>query len=285
VDLNDIVERTTLLVTYELRLRGIALVEDRGNGPLLVRGNRDELQQVMLNLITNASHAVRDLPAGTERRVTLLVARDGDHAVVRVRDTGPGVPAELQSQLFTPFFTTKDPGEGTGLGLSLSYRIIEAHGGRLAYQPAPGGGAEFNFTLPLAVETSEPGAPLPLPPARERAALLVDGDAGSELVLRALLEPAGYDVEVAKSGAEAVGRLSRPWSVVVVDGGVSADGRQLLVDQLAGHSLRPGGPRLLVTTSDPTVVERCRARGLTVLPRPFLPRDLLVAVGDLLEAQ
>jgi two-component system NtrC family sensor kinase len=283
VDLNDIVERTAQLVAYELHLRGIALVEERVPGTLPVRGNRDELQQVVLNLVTNAGHAVRDLPPGSLRRVALVTAREGDQAVVRVRDSGPGVDPGLVPQLFTPFFTTKDPGEGTGLGLSLSFRIIEAHGGRLAYQAAPGGGAEFWFALPLTGEAL-PLAPPPQHPATEtaeRSALLVDADAGAELVVRALFEPAGYQVEVARTAAEAAPRLgARRWSVIVVDGALSLDGRRLLADQLVEG---PGGerPRLLVATADQALAERLKPSGVTVLPRPFLPRDLLLAVGSL----
>jgi two-component system NtrC family sensor kinase len=279
VDLNDIVARTALLVAYELRLRGITLVEDRSPGELQVRGNRDELQQVFLNLLNNAVHAVRDLPTGS-RRITLLTRREGGHAVVRVSDSGAGVPEELIPQLFTPFFTTKEPGEGTGLGLSLSYRIVESHGGRLWYRPAAGGGAEFQTSIPLALAAGQatPPAPLAETPVT-RGVLLIDGDPGSEMVVRALFEPAGYDVEVVRGGSEAAARFAaQPWRLTVIDGAVSADGRQLLVDRLAGHP----GARLVLTTSEPNLAERCRALGMAVLPRPFLPRDLLAVVGDLL---
>jgi signal transduction histidine kinase len=283
VELNDMAQRTSRLVSYELQLRGITLLEESAPGLLPVRGNRDELHQVLLNLVTNAAHAVRELPEGSPRKITLSTAREGELAVVRVRDTGPGVPDGLVPRLFTPFFTTKEPGEGTGLGLSLSYRIAEAHGGRLAYQRPATGGAEFSLSLPL---TEMPTVAAP-PPARqdERAALLVDDDVRSELVVRALLEPAGYAVEVAKTAGEAVERLSaRPWSVVMLDGGVSADGKLLLVDQLCSDRARVGGGRLVVTSSDSVVAERCRAVGVRVMPRPFLPRDLLSAVGDLLQS-
>ena len=280
VDLNDILGRTALLVTYELHLRGIELIEERADGPLPVRGNRDELQQVLLNLVNNAVHAVRGLPEGTPRRVTLGTGMEQGQVVVRVRDTGGGVPTELVPQLFTPFFTTKDPGEGTGLGLSLSYRIVESHGGRLSYQAVPGG-AEFWFSLPIMKESGRPSPPnaAAVAPGLEQAALLVDSDAAAELVMRALLEPAGCTVEVVRTGSEALQRLAaRPWTLVVLDGAMSADGRRLLLDDLAGKETY----RLLVTTGDAGLAARCQARGIQVLPRPFLPRDLVAAVGDLL---
>lgn len=280
VDLNDIVERTALLVAYELHLRGIELIETRSPGELLVRGNRDELQQVLLNLVNNAVHAVRDLPAGAPRRVALLTGTEGNQAVVRVRDSGAGVPEQLVPQLFTPFFTTKEPGKGTGLGLSLSYRIVESHGGRIWYQPAPGGGAEFLTSIPLAPREGE-AVPAPVPRAAgvRSGVLLIDADPGSEVVVRALFEPAGYEVEVVRSGADAVTRyVARPWGLTIVDGAVSADGRRLLVDHLVAEP----GARLIVTTADTRLAERCRAMGIAALPRPFLPRDLMAAAGDLL---
>lgn len=279
VDLNDVVERTARVVAYELELRGIALVQRLAGSPLPVRGSRDELQQVVVNLVTNAIHAVRDLPEGAPREVTLVTASQDGTGVVRVLDSGPGVDPALVHELFTPFFTTKAPGQGTGLGLSLSYRIVEAHGGRLAYAPRPAGGAEFWFGLPR-VEPDQPAPSRPAPPATERTALLVDADAGMELVVRALLEPAGYAVTVARTAATGAGHLARNgWSVIVLDGSLSADGKRLLVDQLGDHA----GARVVVATSDPTLAARCRSRGLAVAPRPFLPRDLLAVVGDLLE--
>jgi two-component system NtrC family sensor kinase len=287
IDLNDIAARTVSLVAYEVRLRGVELVEHRVPGPLLVRGDRDELQQVVLNLVNNAVQALRTLPDGAPRRVTLFAGEEHGEALIRVRDTGPGVPAAMVAQLFTPFFTTKDPGQGTGLGLSLSFRIIESHGGRLAYRPGPDGtGAEFWFALPLAEGRPTDEAPAamepapPVPGRSGRAVLLIDSDSGAELVLRALFEPAGHVVDVARNGVEAQKRLaSRRYEIVVLDPAVSADGRSLLVDRLVG---RPG-PRVLVTTTDSALAERCRALGVTVLPRPFLPRDLVEFVGDLLQ--
>ncbi len=279
VDLNDVVERTALVVAYELEMRGIRLLEQRAAGPLPVRGSRDELQQVVVNLVTNAIHAVRDQPPELPREITLTTARDGAMAVVRVRDTGKGVSPAHERELFTPFFTTKEPGEGTGLGLSLSYRIVEAHGGRLAYAPAPGRGAEFWFSIPIATDLPEGEAAAA--PAAERSALLVDDDPGIELVVRALLEPAGIAVERAASAADGARRLAeRRWRLVIVDGGLSADGRQLLSEQ----AQVPDGTRLVVATADAALAERCRARGAATLPRPFLPRDLISVVGDLLDA-
>ena len=137
---------------------------------MVVLGDRHELQQVLLNLITNAVQAVSGLPAGAQRRITISTVRDDGQAILRVRDTGPGVPPEHATSLFTPFFTTKAAGQGTGLGLSLSYGLVKAHGGVLSYEPPADGGAEFRVALPLhdapadAVETGAGGSAAGDPP-------------------------------------------------------------------------------------------------------------------------
>src|SRR6185295_4536045 len=101
------------------------------------------------NLITNAVQAVSSLPAGRPRKIVVATARLEQQAVLRVRDTGPGVTPQNASSLFTPFFTTKAPGQGTGLGLSLSYGLIKSHGGELSFEPPSDGGAEFRVVLPF----------------------------------------------------------------------------------------------------------------------------------------
>ncbi len=281
VDLNELVARTALLVGYELRIRGITLREERTAAPLPVRGSADELQQVLLNLVNNAAQAVRALPPGEPREVAVLTAIDGGDAVVSVRDSGVGVPEALAAQIFTPFFTTKEPGEGTGLGLSLSYRIIESHGGRLRHQAPPAGqrGAEFSFHLPLAAAV--PAAGRPEAPAGGRSLLLIEGDPAAELITRALFEPAGYAVRVARSAAEGASLLAaESWGVVLLDGALSADGTRRLAEELPVRE----GCRVLVATADPDLAARSRERGHGTLPRPFLPRDLVAAAGDLLGA-
>ena len=126
-----------------------------------VMGSRGQLLQVLLNLVQNAYDAAREatrardgsaLPAPFESQPTLWISRsiDGADAVLRLRDNGPGIPAEHLGRVFDPFFTTKPVGQGTGLGLSISYGIVEQHGGNLAVRNHPDGGAEFTLRLPLA---------------------------------------------------------------------------------------------------------------------------------------
>jgi two-component system, NtrC family, sensor kinase len=117
-----------------------------------------ELQQVLLNFVINAEQAIV-LPGVTARRITIRTGDRDGWAWLEVEDSGPGVGPEDEAKLFQPFYTTKPVGEGTGLGLSVSYDIIRSHGGRIGYRRAPTGGAVFFFELPLvpADEASAPG--------------------------------------------------------------------------------------------------------------------------------
>jgi two-component system sensor histidine kinase HupT/HoxJ len=107
----------------------------------LVLASGGELNQVLMNLIDNALRF-------TAGNIWIRYSDRDDRVVLGVEDDGPGVPAELVGRLFDPFFTTSEPGEGTGLGLYLSRRIVAQHGGKLRYHRREGGGASFTVELP-----------------------------------------------------------------------------------------------------------------------------------------
>jgi PAS domain S-box-containing protein len=138
-DLNQIVRATARLREHQLSLRNIALKLELHPGVLPVLVNREEIQQIVLNLVMNAEHAIGDAGGSITVRTD---ARDNAHRV-QVTDDGPGINPELKGRVFEPFFTTKDVGEGTGLGLSLALGIATAHGGNLELcQPEAGLRAE-----------------------------------------------------------------------------------------------------------------------------------------------
>ncbi|HEV6968840.1 sensor histidine kinase [Roseateles sp.] len=145
VDLNQVVDRSVLWIGKgapgHLRLLW------QPGPPRLVRGNAGQLQQVVMNLLQNAVDATGEQASG-EPEVRILVDESGGLVHLRVEDNGPGIPPEDLSRIFDPFFTTKPVGKGTGLGLSISYGIVEQHGGSLRASNLPGGGAQFEITLP-----------------------------------------------------------------------------------------------------------------------------------------
>src|SRR2546428_7804117 len=137
VDLNDVIQRTLLLMSFDLNLKDITI--EKSLAPLPpVLGDRHALQQVVINLLNNPAQAVADNQP--ERpRVILLSTWVDDRVRMRVTDSGSGIADTVLPHLFTPFFTTKEPGRGTGLGLSITYSIVDTHGGRITVQrPTPG---------------------------------------------------------------------------------------------------------------------------------------------------
>src|SRR5213596_2412086 len=149
VDVDDVIERSLLLVQEQLRLRGIEVELELCPDELLVLANPIQLEQVFINLLTNARDALDDA-----RRKTIRIAssRDGDLIRIVFSDTGPGIPRDLQQRIFDPFFTTKEVGAGTGLGLSITYSIVKEHGGSIAVESKRGKGATFLVELPFADE-------------------------------------------------------------------------------------------------------------------------------------
>ena len=143
--LNDVVEGAAAFLEADARKRGIRLVVLLEAASPGVTADRILIEQVVLNLARNAMEALAQGP-GVDGVVTISVASADGCGVVKVADNGPGVPADIVASLFTPFFTTKE--EGMGMGLNICRSIVEAHLGRLWFEPGLEGGAVFQFTLP-----------------------------------------------------------------------------------------------------------------------------------------
>jgi two-component system C4-dicarboxylate transport sensor histidine kinase DctB len=148
VELKEIIVRALSLMHEQLRLRQIRVAFDLCAEDAVVLGNAIQLEQVFINLLTNARDAVSASP---DKTIFISCALAEESVELSFRDSGPGIPDGLEQRIFDPFFTTKDVGEGTGLGLSITYAIIKDHGGTIRVEKgAPGGGALFVIQLPLA---------------------------------------------------------------------------------------------------------------------------------------
>lgn len=151
VYLRDVVASVVELRQRRFQEQGITLdVDEQSSQPTLAV--LTELQQVLLNFVINAEQAIA---SGTspDRRIAIRTLDTDQGVVLEVEDSGPGVRREDESKLFQPFFTTKPVGEGTGLGLSVSYGIVRSYGGTIGYRRGDLGGALFHFELPIAAET------------------------------------------------------------------------------------------------------------------------------------
>lgn len=143
-DLNAVVQGVTDLMAPVLAAKDIECAFSAFPGLPPVRANGHQVQQVVLNLLTNAVDA---MPSGGSLRIA--TSREGEAAVLRVADSGPGIAPDSRERIFEPFFTTKDSGGGTGLGLAVCRQIVDTHGGTIQVTDAPGGGAAFEVRLPL----------------------------------------------------------------------------------------------------------------------------------------
>jgi two-component system, NtrC family, sensor kinase len=278
VDLNDVVQRTIVLMSYDLKLKDITIEKSLGGGIPDVLGDRHALQQVILNLLTNAAQAVAENPP-ERRRVIRVVTWFDDRVRVRITDTGPGIPDDVVPHLFTPFFTTKEPGQGTGLGLSITYSIIESHGGQINLERPADGGAVFTIDLPPApgVAAGEPvPEPLPEPSPAKRTILLVDDDPAVRRMVKALFGREGHSVDVARNPQQAIEMArARAYDLILADGQASVRGK-LFVQALI--EAKPGlREHTLVATGDirPSTEETLARLGLRYVRKPFNLRDLL----------
>jgi two-component system NtrC family sensor kinase len=285
VDLTDVLQRTLMLMSYDLRLKDVDVDKELAAALPEVLGDRHELQQVVLNLLTNAAQAVASNPAGAPRRVSVRTWFDGQ-VHVRIADSGPGIPLGVRAQLFTPFFTTKEPGHGTGLGLSISYSIVEAHGGHLVVEAPGEEGAAFRIDLPPAPAGVTAPAPVVEPPAGaprggdariKRSILLVDDDPAVRRVVEALFGREGHRVDAARDGPHGLAlALDHAYDLIIVDGRVAGrgGGRLFVEELLERHPALKD--RTLVATGDvrPTTEQALERLGLRYVRKPFNLRDL-----------
>ena len=204
-DLRHVCQRVERMVKTEIRTLA-QLTLDLPEDPVTVACRPDRIHQILLNLLINAKQAFQE-EAPSTNRVQLTLSCDADQAYIQVADNGCGIAKENLRQVFDPFFTTKHPGVGTGLGLSVSYRIAVEHGGRLSVQPAQEGGTVFTLALPLTPSSTDTGTKAPV--------LIIDDE---ERTLRLLSKVfVEYTVSTASTLDEARVLLQEDFKAVLCD--------------------------------------------------------------------
>jgi two-component system NtrC family sensor kinase len=149
-DLNTVVQRAVLLVKHKLDMQSIELKENLSEDLPPATCDANQIQQVVLVLLVNASEA---MPKGGALEVSTSFDSRGERSSVRVKDAGSGIPEDLLPRIFDPFFTTKEDRNRTGLGLAVAHSIVERHGGEIEVHSTPGVGTEFVISLPVSVST------------------------------------------------------------------------------------------------------------------------------------
>lgn len=288
VDVNDVVRHVLQIRSYTLQTANIAVVEQLE--PVLppVMASRGELEQVLLNLVVNAEQALT--ASDSDRILTVSTRRERGSVVASVKDSGPGIPRDQLGRIFDPFYTTKSPGDGTGLGLSLAHSIVTEHGGALRVRSAPGSGATFIVRLPDAEITEGPVTPdtgQAAPPGRALSVLIVDDESAIRDVLASFLRRRGHLVDTAAEGAAALAAVSARTPDTMFDVILS----DLRMPGLGGDELmrrlRAIDPALLErvilmtgdAASDETVATLAQA-GVPVIVKPFTLAELAELVEN-----
>jgi signal transduction histidine kinase/CheY-like chemotaxis protein len=264
--------------------------------PLWVEADRNQLEQVLTNLVTNAHEA---MPHGGSLEISAtkvaLPARNpaqvpaGNYVEICVSDSGTGVPVHLRSQLFLPFASTKPRGRGLGLGLATALMIIRRLGGEIIHQPSPSGGAAFSVFLPLSGTAVEGARPIPgaLPRGGGERILIAEDDPAIRAVATALLETLGYVADVAGTGAEALDRCERnkgsPYDVLLSDISMPGMSGYDLAERM--RRAQPDIALILMSgyAGDPTVVETSRRLGALFLEKPFTRDSLSQRIAEALQ--
>jgi len=287
VDINEVVLAALELADYGLRTAGVRVTSNLAEALRPVSGDPDQLHQVLVNLLVNAQHALQERPDPRELAITTRMVGDG-WAEIDVTDNGPGIPADIRRRIFEPFFTTKAQGTGTGIGLSFSLGIVEAHGGSLQLADTDQG-ATFLIRLPAGAASTEEAEPVAAAETRPRAAtgLVIDDEPDLAEALADLLRMEGYEVDHAVSGREAQERLrNRDYDLVLsdlrmpdLDGPALFDWiareRPALVERIAfvtGDTLSAPAVRFLARTGRPFI------------EKPFTPASLRQLLEELTHA-
>jgi len=230
-DINAVVSAALELAEYGLRSDGITVERHLTQDLPMIAADADQLHQILVNLIINAQHAMAE-PDLAARTLCLRTGRSAEPGwiAIDVIDSGPGVPEIVRRRIFEPFFTTKPQGHGTGIGLSFSQGLAEAHGGRLDLIPSTSG-AHFRLSIPIdtgvrRVPEATEAAPSPIV---MRRALVVDDELEIAEALADFLSLEGFDCEIANGGAEAQARLrGSDYDLIVSDVRMpGVDGAQL----------------------------------------------------------
>jgi two-component system, cell cycle sensor histidine kinase and response regulator CckA len=267
----------------------------------VIRADPTQIEQVIMNLCINARDAMPEGGVLAVETAEVLVdaqylaanphAKPGHYALLTVRDAGMGMDAATLDRIFDPFFTTKETGKGTGLGLATVYGIVRQHEGFLRVQTEVNEGTTFQVYLPLAAHLLKPAPPpesLPAARGGSELILLAEDHDGLRELARETLESLGYSVLTATDGVDAIRIFTlycEQIDLLVFDVVLPKMNGPKAYERIS--ALRPGVPIIFATGYSPDIalLREAREQGLTVMQKPYVPRELARRVRETLDLQ
>jgi PAS domain S-box-containing protein len=289
-DINAVVEDALEVTAYALRTSGIDLSLRLAKNLPQIYCDPDQMRQVITNLVINAQHALLDVEGPRKLSVTTHFRKRSDRIAIKVKDNGPGVPEEIRGRIFEPLFTTKEIGTGTGMGLALCHRIVEAHGGTINLESGHGKGSAFAVRLPCAVSKKSANA---LPKINQNIAgkhrvLVVDDEYDVGEIISDVLQFDGYAVDVAGSGKTALDLIKRQhYDVILSDIRMPGMDGPTFYRVLSGMESQLINGLAFITgdTLSPQVREFLDAAERPYLEKPLMARDIRELVELLIRRQ
>ncbi|MGO9013852.1 MAG: PAS domain S-box protein [Dissulfurispiraceae bacterium] len=295
VDLNEIIKKMETFLTKIIG-EDISYKTILHPGAIPVLADAHQLEQVMMNLVTNARDAMPDggvFSVTTERirldrelMTALGYGQPGMYAFITVSDTGKGMDKATRQRIFEPFFTTKDMGRGTGLGMAVVYGIVKGHGGYINVYSEPGLGTTFKIYLPLtsmeAEETAESNQPIAL--GKGETILIAEDEPQVREVLRISLEEYGYMVIEAENGEDAVKQYKdnmEKMSLILLDVIMPLKNGREVYDEI--KSLNPYTKVIFMSGYTENIIKGLLQADTELIPKPIAPDTLLRKVREVLD--
>jgi len=246
-DINSIVSIAVDVAGYGRGNEALEILCDLDKRLPEIMTDGDQIIQVIINLVINAEQAITRAGIGDLITVSTALGKSGESISIVVEDNGPGIPEKIRARVFEPYFTTKEVGEGTGIGLAFCHRIVHSHGGQLLLDNSHPEGCRFVVTLPLLSvgKAASSATETPSQTTRKYSALVVDDEAEVAEMIADILEKEGFDITVAHSGADAITCLHQArYDLVLSDLNMpDVDGRKLY------ETVRRDFPDLLKATA------------------------------------
>lgn len=276
VNLNEIVRTVVGIRVHQMIKKGIRIILDLAEKILPVKADVTQMQQVILNLVSNAVDAIDEY--GTGDKIIIRSRVDGNWIVLEIKDNGPGISEENLSKIFDPFFTTKPPGKGTGLGLSIAYGIIQEHGGSIVVSSSQSSGSEFIIRLPVYTDSmTTPVQKSIQKPWIPSKVLIVEVEKNIRLMLSRYLHNLGCHVDAVSNGNDALNKLKdQAYDLVLSDIKMPAMNGLALYRQVRAK-YRKSAKRFAFMTgiSESHMEGVIEAPEIPILQKPFSRRDIL----------